>query len=179
MPKSVTAILLGGLVAGVLDILYAIVVFGPLSYNIPAQRILQSVDAGWIGREAARAGGWTTALQGLATHFFLTLIMAAVFVLAARAIPALLKRPILWGFLYGLVLMVAMNYFVVPLSAAATGHFAASIGEAGARISEAFAKAPGEAAENPIMFAGTIFTHTFFVGVPIAVIAKRFAPQQA
>jgi uncharacterized membrane protein YagU involved in acid resistance len=178
MPKSVTAIVLGGLAAGVLDILYAIIVFGPLTYGLPAQRVLQSIDAGWIGREAARAGGWTTALQGLASHFMLTIIMASAFVFAARALPALTKRPILWGFLYGLVLMVAMNYFVVPLSAAATGHFASSLSEAGERISAAFAELPGDATGNPIMFAGTILTHTMLVGVPIALIAKRFAPQQ-
>ena len=179
MPRPVIAILLGGLVAGVLDILYAIVVFGPLSYGVPAMRILQSVNAGWIGREASRAGEWTTAMQGLATHFLLATIMAAVFVLAARAIPALLKRPVLWGIVYGLILYVAMNYVVVPLSAAATGHFASSLGEVTSRLQDSFsAIRPEPDPDYPWMLAGTIFTHTIFVGVPIALIAKRIGPQQ-
>lgn len=179
MPRPVTAILLGGLVAGVLDILYAIVVYGPLSYGVPAMRILQSVNAGWVGREASRAGEWTMAMQGLATHFLLAVIMAAVFVVAARAIPALLKRPVVWGIVYGLILYVAMNYVVVPLSAASTGHFASSVGEVTSRLQESFSAArPEPDPQYPWMLAGTIFTHTIFVGVPIALIAKRFGSQQ-
>ena len=54
-------ILLGGLIAGALDIVYAFVVYGPLSYGVSPRAVLQSVAAGWIGRDASRAGGWSTA----------------------------------------------------------------------------------------------------------------------
>lgn len=170
-------ILLGGLAAGALDIVYAFVVYGPLSYGVTPQQVLQSVAAGWIGREASRAGGWDTALLGLGSHFLIATLMAAVYVLAAQGMKALTQRAILWGLLYGLVLYVAMNYVVVPLSAArANGHIAASFGEVTARLQDSFSMIrPRYDADYPWMLAGTIFTHTVLVGLPIALIAKRFA----
>jgi uncharacterized membrane protein YagU involved in acid resistance len=176
--KIVWAILLGGLAAGALDILYAFVVYGPLSYGISPERILQSVAAGWIGREASRAGGMETAMLGLASHFMLATIMAAVYVLLATRVSALMKQALLWGFVYGLILYVAMNYVVVPLSAAATGHFATAA-EIGPRLQEAFSEVRGGGGDDyPWMLWGTIFTHTVLVGLPISLIAKRFLHQQ-
>ena len=174
--KIAQAILWGGLVAGVLDIGYAIVVYG-LSYNLPPMRILQSVDAGWIGRTASRAGEWNTALAGLATHFLLATIMAAVFVLLTTRFTALTRRPIPWGVIYGLVLYVAMNWIIVPLSAAhASEHFAGSFDEAMARLNVSFGAARmAQRAQDPLQLAGTIWTHTGFVGVPIALIARHFS----
>jgi uncharacterized membrane protein YagU involved in acid resistance len=176
--RIVWGILLGGLIAGAFDIIYAFVVYGPLSYGISPQRILQSVAAGWIGREASQAGGWNTAMLGLGTHFLIATIMAAVYVFLSKSFGALTRNPILWGFVYGLILYVAMNYIVVPLSAAgANGHFASSFGEAAARLRNAFSEVQGGAEGYPWMLWGTIFTHTVLVGVPIALVARRFAPQ--
>jgi uncharacterized membrane protein YagU involved in acid resistance len=177
--KIVWAILLGGLAAGVGDILYAFVVYGPLSYGISPERVLQSVAAGWIGREAARAGGMETALLGLGTHFMLATIMAAIFVFASQAVAVLQRQTIIAGVVYGLILYVAMNYVVVPLSAAATGHFATAA-EIGPRLQEAFSEVRGGGGDDyPWLLWGTVFTHTVLVGLPIALIAKRFAGQQA
>jgi uncharacterized membrane protein YagU involved in acid resistance len=172
-------ILLGGLIAGALDIIYAFIVYGPLSYGVTPQQVLQSVAAGWIGRDASRAGEWSTAFLGLGTHFLIATIMAAVFVFAAQSFKALTKNAILWGLLYGLVLYVAMNYIVVPLSAGgANGHFASSFGEATERLQAAFSEIRGGGGDAyPWMLWGTIFTHTALVGVPIALAAKRFAAQ--
>jgi uncharacterized membrane protein YagU involved in acid resistance len=171
-------ILLGGLIAGALDIIYAFVVYGPLSYGISPERVLQSVAAGWIGREASQAGGWSTASLGLGTHFLIASIMAAVYVLAARSFSALNKNPILWGLVYGLILYVAMNYIVVPLSAAgANGRFASSLSEMATRLQSAFSEVQGGAASYPWMLWGTIFTHTVLVGIPMAWVASRFARQ--
>ena len=59
-------------------------------------------------------------------------------------------------------------------AAHSTGHFAASAAEAVDRLREAFgALRP----KDPWQLAGTIFTHTVFVGVPIALAAKRFLNQ--
>lgn len=172
-------ILLGGLIAGALDISYAITAYGPLSYQVPAERVLQSVAAGLIGRDAAQAGGVNTAALGLGLHFVLATGMAAVFVVAAQRVRALISNPLLWGFVYGLILYVAMNYVIVPLSAAgANEHFASSFGEAATRLQESFSQIrPPHDPNHPWIFAGTIFAHTVLVGIPIALIAKRFAPQ--
>lgn len=173
--KIIWAILLGGLAAGALDILYAFIVYGPLTFEAPPMRILQSVAAGAIGREAARAGEWNTALLGLGLHFLIALGMAAVFVLAAFALRFLQRPAILWGLLYGLLLYVAMNYVIVPLSAAGeNGHFASSLGEATARLQGAFSEVQGANDRFPWLLWGTIFAHTVLVGLPIALIAKRF-----
>ncbi|MBL8544590.1 MAG: hypothetical protein JNJ63_12350 [Hyphomonadaceae bacterium] len=180
--KIVRAVLAGGLAAGVLDILYAFVVYGPLSgaLGLPSSTspamVLQSVAGGWIGRDAAFAGGAQTAALGALTHFAIALIMASVFVLAAAVLRSLTRNAWFWGIVYGLVLFVVMNYVVVPLSAAADGHFASSIAEASARIGEAIDRAL--AFRRPLLLAGTILTHTVFVGVPIALAAKRYLGQQ-
>lgn len=179
MARILMAIVLGGLVAGALDIIYAFVVYGPLSYGITPLQVLQSVAAGWMGREASRAGGMETALLGLATHFAIAMIVAGVFILAASRMGALTRNAVLWGLLYGLVLYVAMNYIVVPLSAAgAGGHFPADLADAGERLQRSFSRIKTDDT-YPWMVWGTLFTHTFLVGVPIALIAKRFTPQHA
>jgi len=171
-------ILLGGLIAGALDIIYAFVVYGSLSYGVSPERILQSVAAGWIGREASQAGGMSTAALGLGSHFLIATMMAAVYVLAAQSFKPLTRNPLLWGAVYGLILYVAMNYIVVPLSAAgANGHFASSLGEASERLQASFSEIRGGAEDYPWMLWGTIFTHTVLVGIPIALAAKRFSPQ--
>lgn len=171
----------GGFVAGALDILYAFVVYGPLSYEMSPQRVLQSVAAGWIGRDAAYAGEWGAAALGLLTHFFIAAVMAGVFVFAASRIRALVKRPVLWGLLYGVGLYVAMNYVVAPLSAAgAGGHFPADFAEIAERLRTSFSDVRGGGGPDyPWMVWGTIFTHTVLVGVPIALIARRFSAQTA
>jgi hypothetical protein len=176
--RILLAILIGGLAAGAFDIIYAFIVYGPLSYGISPERVLQSVAAGWIGREESRAGGASTAALGLATHFFLATVMASIYVFAAQSVKALTKNALLFGFIYGVILYVAMNYVVVPLSAAATGEFAASAADVSSRLQESFSEIRGGGGEDyPWMLWGTILTHTVLVGVPIALAAKRFAPQ--
>src|SRR5712671_2049976 len=77
-PRAFDTIVYGGLVAGVLDISYAII-FSWLRSGVPPSRILQSVASGLIGREAARGGGWKTALLGLFLHFLNAFIIATIF----------------------------------------------------------------------------------------------------
>lgn len=175
MKDTLSAILLAGLAAGALDILYAFIVYGPLSYGLSPIEVLQSVAAGWVGRETSRAGGLETAFIGLATHFAIATFMAAVFVLAASSARTLTRNAILWGVVYGLGLYVVMNYVVVPLSSAgASGHFPADFAEALQRLQHSFSKLKTDPT-YPWMIWGTLFTHTILVGVPIALIARRFS----
>ncbi|MBS0385485.1 MAG: hypothetical protein JSS00_09060 [Proteobacteria bacterium] len=173
------AILIGGLIAGVLDILYAFVVYGPLAPSLGLANsstpieILQSVYGGWVGRDAAHAGGMTAAILGACTHFGIAIVMAAVYA-AVFARPGA-SNPILWGVIYGLILFVVMNYVVVPLSAAADGHFTN-----GADAVERIQQTVGRTLQfkRPLLLAGTVFTHTVLVGVPIALVSARFGRQQ-
>ena len=80
---------------------------------------------------------------------------------------------VLWGFIYGLILYVAMNYVVAPLSAAATGQFA-GLSEIAPRLRDSFSDVrPRWDPHYPWMIPGTLFTHTVLVGIPIAWAAQR------
>lgn len=151
MGRIVLAIVLGGFAAGALDILYAIAHYYAI-YQVPPERIGQSIAAGVLGREDARAGGWSTAGLGFVLHFLMTTLMAAFFVAWTRMVPDLNRWPLLSGPTYGLAIFVVMQFVVLPLSA--TGG--------------------GDHPEGQFLIGGLLI-HAFGVGLPIAWIAKRFA----
>ena len=109
------AILLGGLTVGALDILDAIVFWA--IRGVGPRRILQSVAAGLLGRDAAVAGGWPTALLGLGLHFCIATGVVATYYLVSRGLPFLVRYPIICGLLYGIVVFFVMQLVVLPLSA--------------------------------------------------------------
>lgn len=150
--KIFLAILLGGLVAGACDITYASIHYG-LVYDVPPTRIFKSVASGVLGKEAARAGGFDVAMLGLFLHFFLTTIMAAIFVAWTRMVPDLNRWPLLSGVTYGLVIFAVMQFVVLPLSA----------------------NGGGGHPQGQFLIGGLLI-HAFGVGLPIALIARHFAP---
>ena len=135
----------GGLVVGVLDIADAFIFFG-LRGARPV-RILQSIAAGLLGRQSF-AGGWQTAALGLALHFFIATTIVAVFVLASRRLPVLVRAPVVTGLTYGVAAWLVMNFVVLPLSAAGQPTF-----------------------RWPIVTNG-ILIHMFGVGLPSALFAR-------
>ncbi len=114
--KILRAILLGGLVAGAFDITYALATYY-FAYDIPPIRVFQAVAGGWLGREAARAGGMDSAILGAITHFSFTTLMATAYVIVSLFMTDLRRHPIFWGMLYGSGLYFLMNFVVVPNSA--------------------------------------------------------------
>lgn len=106
------AALVGGSIAGAIDIGYAIVANFP---KASPERVLQSVASGLLGR-AAFDGGPATAILGLALHFLMTIVMAAVFILAARVSAPVRNNLIVAGLLYGSAIYFVMRWVVVPLS---------------------------------------------------------------
>lgn len=115
MKRDLSTAAIGGGIAGLLDAIYATVVWGVIYGNNPAG-VWQSVAAGLLGK-ASYEGGHATAVLGLALHFLIALVMALVYVRASRRLPVLLARPVLMGALYGVALYLVMNFIVVPLSA--------------------------------------------------------------
>lgn len=112
--KAWQSILAGGLIAGAVDIGAASLIFmaNPL-------KVLRAVASGLIGREAAHDGGLTASLIGAVCQEAISLIFAAFYVLVGlRLMPVLLRRPLLFGALYGVGVYVVMNYVVAPLSMA-------------------------------------------------------------
>ena len=112
-------ILLGGITVGILDILEPIIFFG--FRGVSAQRILQAIAAGLLGRDAAVAGGIPTALLGLLLHFIIAIGVVATFYAVSRKLLLLLRYPIVCGLLYGVVVFYMMQLVVLPLSATAGG----------------------------------------------------------
>ena len=109
---SVVAILLGGLIAGTIDIGAACLI----SMLSPVF-ILHVVASGLIGREAAFAGGLQTAALGMLLQWVMGLIIAAVYVIASSVLPVLRRRWVTFGLLYGVGIYIVMNFVVVPFSA--------------------------------------------------------------
>ena len=147
MQRSVSKpILVATLVCGTLDILLA-TTLTLLRGKDPAA-MLRFVASGPFPQ--ATEWGAAGSVLGLAVHFALMAVMVAVFVLAARARPALLDRPLLWGLIYGVITYVAMNLIVIPL-----------------RFPEAW---PPKA----LSVATQLFSHIVFVGWPTAFITRRY-----
>ena len=169
--KPLATILICGAVAGALDISYAFIVYGQLSYHLSPVEVLQSVAAGWLGKDAASAGGAATALLGLATHFMIATVMATVFVLAATHQPSLNRNAALCGLIYGFALYLVMTYVVVPLSAAhQSQQFATDAQDIVARLRVSFSSIRPR---DRWQLLGTLFTHMVFVGLPIALVNRR------
>lgn len=108
-------ILIGGLIAGTLDITYACVFFG-LRNHVSPVRILQSVARGALGPRAFQ-GGMKTAALGLCFHFLIAVTAAAVYVFASRALRFMITHAVICGILYGLCVYLFMYGIVMRFSA--------------------------------------------------------------
>lgn len=115
MRKLLQPILIGGLIAGVLDITYAFVFSYIRSGRTPAF-VLQSVASGALGRDAYQGGAKTAAL-GLGFHFAIALGAATVYVLASRVLPFLMTQPVISGITYGVCVYAVMYCVVLRVSA--------------------------------------------------------------
>ncbi|WP_139350787.1 hypothetical protein [Rhodanobacter sp. C01] len=106
------AILYGGFIAGTIDIGVASLING-----ISPLVILRAIASGLLGK-AAFQGGLPVSLLGLGLQWAMSLLIAAIFVFAARQWTWLNRRWAIAGAFYGVVVFVVMEYVVVPLSAA-------------------------------------------------------------
>ncbi|HEU5131578.1 MAG TPA: hypothetical protein VFT26_05720 [Pyrinomonadaceae bacterium] len=107
-------ILLGGLVAGTLDICAAFLTAW-LRRGVTPGAVLRFVASGLLG-PAAFTGGSKTAAIGLALHFLIATGATIVFYLASRKLRFLVERPVHFGLLYGVAVYLFMNFVVLPLS---------------------------------------------------------------
>jgi hypothetical protein len=145
--SAAVAILIGGLIAGTLDILYAT---GYSAWRgTPPQTLLQFVASGLLG-QASFEGGNSTAALGLLLHYLMMLIIAAIFYGLSRQLTFLVRQPLLWGPVYGFLVYWVMNLVVMQLSATPKKwHFVL------------------------LSFATGILVHMFFIGATIAWAASK------
>lgn len=118
-PAPVPAIFVGGLIVGVLDLIYAIVVYSPHKPIL----VPQAIASGLLGRKSF-TGGVETAALGVALHFLIALGAATVYYLASRKLSFMINRAVLFGLVYGALVYSFMHVVVLPLSAASDGHMA-------------------------------------------------------
>src|ERR1043166_10026422 len=88
--RAFVPVLMGGLVAGTLDITYACV-FWALRRGTPPLRIFQSVAKGVLGPSTFE-GGAATATLGLFLHYFIAITMSVAYYLVARRWTTLVER---------------------------------------------------------------------------------------
>lgn len=112
--------------------------------------VWQYVASGLIGKNSYNYA-WKSIVLGLLIHFFVAFAAATIYYAASRRLPIIIRRAWLFGALYGAAVYFVMGLIVTPLSAAA-------------RIPFSFSS----------MLVGLLI-HIFCVGLPIALIARRFS----
>ena len=139
------------LMVGTLDISDAFIFYG--LRGVTPTRILQGIASGVLGR-AAFAMGHRSALLGLFCHYFIAFSATTVFLLASHKLPVA-RHPFLYGTLFGVALYLVMNYIVLPLS------------QIGLRPIPPL-----------IPLINGVAALIVCIGIPLALIARRYIPQQ-
>lgn len=149
--RAFPAIAWATLIAGVLDISSAFLLFYPK--GVSPMAVLQGVAAGLIGRKAAMEGDMATAGLGLAIHFFIAFVVASVFYVASRKLVFLTRHAVISGLLYGVVVYGFMYWIVMPLAYPVV---------------------------HPSLSRDVtaVCVHMFLIGLPIALIVRRYSRSQ-
>lgn len=100
-------IIVGGFVAGSLDLTSAFITFG---FGVP-----RAIAAGLLGRQALH-GGVGTWILGVFLHYFIAYSAATVYCLASRRLEFLRPHFLVCGMFYGIAVFLVMNLIVLPLS---------------------------------------------------------------
>jgi uncharacterized membrane protein YagU involved in acid resistance len=147
--RAFDTIVVGGITAGVLDILDAFTV--TMINGRPPVRVLHAIASGVLGPDAYQ-GGAPAAAVGLALHFLIAIGAATAYFLASRKLPILLRRPVWCGLAFGLAVWGFMYYAVLPIT---------------------FAR-PNTIPALPLLI-NQLGIHALGVGLPIALFARRSA----
>jgi hypothetical protein len=143
------AILIAGLIVGVLDISSAFVIWW--QRGLLPRRGLQGIAAGLMGANSFN-GGLVTAGLGLALHFFVAFVVVSIFYLASRKIEFLTLHPVASGVLYGIGVYIVMYWFVLPRAFPTFRH----------RL------------WNELL---AVAIHISLIGLPCALIVRRYSQQ--
>lgn len=138
---------MAGLIAGTLDISSAFIFWG--RRGIGPIRGLQIIATGLVG-PASYEGGLASAGLGLAVHFLIAFTAAALFYAASRRLRFLTQHGVSSGLAYGVAIYIFMNCVVLPLAAFKPKYTVSSV-------------------------ATGVLIIMFLVGLPIALIVRRFS----
>jgi hypothetical protein len=139
-------IALATVLIGTLDISDALIFY--TLRGVRAIQIPQSIASGVLGR-ASFSMGVHSALLGMALHYFITLVVVSLYLLASHRLP-LSRHPLLYGTIYGIVVYFFMNNIVLPLSRVyPLRHL------------------------SLVPFINGLAASIFLIGIPAAVVARR------
>lgn len=173
-------ILVGALLAGVLDLVYAYAHFYFILHRDPLG-VVQGIASGLVGGKAATEGGVGTAALGVFLEFVLTAIMAAAYIIPAKWITDLRKFWWVLGPCYGACVMLVMYYVVLPLSAAHGNGYLPDgpvIVANCAPVTDSLLRPGSCTGTDHQLLWGTIFAHCIMVGLPIGFAARFFWPKE-
>ncbi len=145
-PRAFEAIVYGGLVAGILDLLAASI--NAYLRGTSPVRVWQYVASGLLG-PSSYGRGYVSVLLGVLCHFLIAFSAVTVFFLITLRSPILVQRAVIFGIVYGVLVYFFMSRVVVPLSAARTFPFSLEALLVGLAI------------------------HIVCVGLPIALLTRR------
>jgi hypothetical protein len=146
-PKAfLSAVIWGGIACGTLDIIAALVVYG--FFGVKPLVLLQFIASGALGVRSFEGGAATAAL-GFVFEYVVATGAALAYVIASRRLPVLLHHAEICGALYGVWVYFFMNRVV------------------------AFSAAPKQPFSLKLTIVGIVI-HIFCVGLPIALVARRF-----
>ena len=145
-PDPFAAIFVGGVIVGVLDLAYAVLVYSPHKPIL----IPQHIASGLLGAKSY-AGGARTAALGVMLHFIIALGAATVYYLASRKLTMMVSRALIAGLIYGGLVYFFMHLIVLPISAVTHS-------------------------QMPLVYqACELAEHGFFVGLPIALSIRHYS----
>ena len=145
--RIIRAALLGGLVGGALDLLFAV---SFAAYNgAPPSKVYQAIASGLIGT-SAQAGGPGIDTLGIACHFTLSVGWACLLAGAASWRPNLVRRWLPAAVAFGVVVFLTMRLAVLPLSAY-----------------------PRPVTFKPLATALDLLSHIFLFAGPIVALVRR------
>src|ERR1700744_924 len=101
-------ILVGGAIAGTLDLTSAFLTFG---WQVP-----RAIAAGLLGRASFMNHNPLLWVLGVVLHFFIAFSAAAIYCLASRRLPFLRDHWLVCGMFYGIAIFLVMNLVVLPIS---------------------------------------------------------------
>jgi uncharacterized membrane protein YagU involved in acid resistance len=145
--RAFPAIAWAGLIAGILDISSAFVIWA--IRGVSPIRGLQGIATGLFGQDSFNRS-LTSATLGLAAHFLIVFVAASLFYAASRKLRLLTEHAVTSGLTYGVAVYIFMTCVVLPLASIKPRH----------TIPE-------------VMRSMTIVM--FLVGLPIALIMRRYS----
>src|SRR5262245_15720545 len=150
-PRAFNAIFYGGMAVGILDGMAAVIL--SILFGRGPKTMFQGIASGLLGR-ASYEGGMPTAVLGASLHLLIAFIWTAIYYGASLKLPALIRRALICGPIYGVVVYFAMQIIVLPLSAI---------------------RKPPFSFAPPLQTLQGIIVHILCVGLPIALSARRSA----